>query len=79
MDVAYNFDVTYPPESYFYHLGNLPYYKLFEQMFYKGVEGLYYSSVSDKKQLVFYDKIKETTKSQRLRSTGISKQKFIAV
>lgn len=61
MDVAYNFDVTYPPESYFYHLGNLPYYKRLEQMFYKGVEGLYYSSVSDKKQLVFYDKIKETT------------------
>lgn len=61
MDVAYNFEVTHPPESYFYHLGNLPYYKRLEQMFYKGVEGLYYSSVSDKKQLVFYDKIKETT------------------
>jgi len=61
MDVAYNFDVTYLPESYFYHLGNLPYYKRLEQMFYKGVEGLYYSSVSDKKQLEFYDKIKETT------------------
>ncbi len=61
MDVAYNFEVTYPPESYFYHLGNLPYYKRLEQMFCKGVEGLYYSSVSDKKQLVFYDKIKETS------------------
>ena len=61
MDIAYNFDVAYPPESYFYHLGNLPYYKRLEQMFCKGVEGLYYSSVSDKKQLVFYDKIKETT------------------
>ena len=59
MDVAYNFEVTYPPESYFYHLGNLPYYKRLEQL-YNGVEGLYYSSVSDKKQLVFYDKIKET-------------------
>lgn len=61
MDVAYNFEVTYPPESYFYHLGNLPCYKRLEQIFCKGVEGLYYSSVSDKKQLVFYDKIKETT------------------
>lgn len=61
MDIAYNFDVTYTPESYFYYLGNLPYYKRLEQMFYKGVEGLYYSSVTDKKQLVFYNKIKETT------------------
>lgn len=61
MDIAYNFDVTHPPESYFYHLGNLPYYKRLEQMFFKGVEGLYYSSVTDKKQLVFYNKIKETT------------------
>lgn len=61
MDIAYNFDVTYTPESYFYFLGNLPYYKRLEQMFYKGVEGLYYSSVTDKKQLVFYNKIKETT------------------
>ena len=61
MDVAYNFEVTYPPESYFYHLGNLPYYKRLEQMFCKGIEGLYYSSVSDRKQLVFYNKIKETT------------------
>ena len=61
MDIAYNFEVTHPPESYFHHLGDLPYYKRLEQMFCKGVEGLYYSSVSDKKQLVFYDKIKETT------------------
>lgn len=61
MDIAYNFDVTYTPESYFYYLGNLPYYKRLEQMFYKGVEGLYYSSVTDKKQLVFYNKIKEIT------------------
>ena len=61
MDIAYNFEVTHPPESYFHHLGDLPYYKRLEQIFCKGVEGLYYSSVSDKKQLVFYDKIKETT------------------
>lgn len=60
MDVAYNFEVTYPPESYFYHLGNLPYYKRLEQS-YQGVEGLYYNLVSDGKQLVFYDKIKETS------------------
>lgn len=60
MDIAYNFEVTYPPESYFYYLGNLPYHKRLEQMFCKGIEGLYYSSVSDRKQLVFYDKIKET-------------------
>ena len=33
MDVAYNFEVTHPPESYFYHLGNLPYYKRLEQIF----------------------------------------------
>ena len=61
MDVAYNFEVTYPPESYFYHMGNLPCYKRLEQIFCMGVEGLFYSSVSDKKQLVFYDKIMENT------------------
>ena len=40
MDIAYNFEVTHPPESYFHHLGDLPYYKRLEQMFCKGGEGL---------------------------------------
>lgn len=56
MDIAYNFNVTYTPESYFYYLGNLPYYKRLEQMFYKGcitvrslIKNSWYSTIKSKK------------------------------
>ena len=60
MDVAYNFEVKNPPESYFYYLGPLSRYKRLEQT-YHSLEGLYYNCQTDKKQLVFYDKIKESS------------------
>ncbi len=59
IDFAYNFDVSLPVESYYYHLGDLPYYKRLENSYNRGVEGLYYSCTTDKKKLVFYDKLKE--------------------
>lgn len=48
MDVAYNFEVKNPPESYFYYLGPLPRYKRLEQT-YHSLEGLYYNCQTDKK------------------------------
>lgn len=60
MDIAYNFEVKNSPESYFYYLGSLPRYKRLEQT-HHSLEGLYYNCLSDKKQLVFYDKIKESS------------------
>ena len=79
MDVAYNFDVTYPPESYFYHLGNLPYYKRLEQMFYKGGRRIVLQFGLRQKTIGVLRQDQGNNQSQRLRSTGISKQKFIAV
>lgn len=65
IDFAYNFNVSLPPESYYYHLGDFPYYKRLEQRN-NGVEGLYYTSDSDKMKLVFYNKIKEYQKNKEV-------------
>lgn len=59
IDVAQNFIVRYDTSVYFNHLGNLNHYHRFEQ---KG--SLYYNN--NKKQLLFYDKIREQKAKSQL-------------
>lgn len=63
IDFAYNFSVSLPPESYFFYLGELPYYSRGEMTRDNGLEGLYYCDKSNKMKLAFYDKVKEFQKN----------------